>query len=164
MLVKQACNDEGATDSSGTLTRDGGSWLATADVISPRLQLCIVRKEELRCRALWEGQLVLRRPAAGGGVHLALSRSRWNAESLRLMQGLPAKSSHTLKGALAPVKDSDQLLTSCSCLSQQCLTLYQGSPSTKIRQAWGRQHLALLAGGLLAGTSSAGHCSLLLAL
>ena len=70
---------------------------------------------------------------------------------------------HTLKGALAPVKDSDQLLTSCSCLSQQCLTLYQGSPSTKIRQAWGRQHLALLAGGLLAGTSSAGHCSLLLA-
>ena len=82
MLVKQACNDEGSIDSSGMLTRDGGSWLATADVISPRLQLCIVRKEELRCRALWEGHLVLRRPAAGGGVHLPLSRSRWIAESL----------------------------------------------------------------------------------
>ena len=62
---------------SQKITRDGGLWLSTADIISPSLQRCIVRKEELRCRALWQGQLVLRRPAAGGEMPLALSRSSW---------------------------------------------------------------------------------------
>ena len=71
---------------------------------------------------------------------------------------------HTFKSAFVLIQDSDQPLTSCSCLLQQRLITYQGSPSIKVRQAWGRQHLALLAGGLLAGISSARRCILLLAL
>ena len=94
---------------------------------------------------------------------LALSRSRWTLKDLR-MQGLPVKSSDTFKCVLDAIKDSDQLFTSCSFLVQQCLTAYQCSPSIKVRQAWGRQHFAFLASRLLAGTSSARHCILLLAL
>ena len=47
------------------------------------------------------------------------------------MQGLPVKSSDTFKGVLDPIKDSDQLFTSCSFLVQQSLTAYQGSPSSR---------------------------------